>query len=77
MTTFPIGVHSADLLAWMREEEQIEVSPRQLHYAVLTHRIPAGFMTACGDRSWPADEAGEVVSYFKEPRRFRKPRKAS
>lgn len=73
MIALQIGCHSADLLAAMNAEG-MNVTRRQLLYAVETGRIPRPFTTRSGDYSWPPQEAGEVIDYFRSPRPIGKPR---
>lgn len=73
MIALQIGVHSADLLAAMNEEG-MNVTRRQLLYAVETGRIPRPFTTRSGDYSWPPAAAGQVIDYFRSPRPMGKSR---
>jgi hypothetical protein len=76
MITMPIGVHSADLLAYL-DESGTPITRRQLFYAFETGKIPRPFTTRSGDFSWRPEDAGRVIAYFETSRPTSRHRKAS
>ena len=74
MPTMPIGVHSADLIGYLRDTGT-PVSRRQLFYAASTGKIPRPFATRSGDFSWRPEDAGRVIAFFETPRPSNRPRR--
>jgi hypothetical protein len=75
-TFVPLGVHSSDLVKALHRES-LDVKPWRLRYAAAQGHIPQPFTTASGDLAWRADDVPAVVTYFRNPRRPGRPRKAS
>ena len=75
-TFVPFGVHSSDLIQALHREN-LDVAPRRLRYAASRGHIPPPLPTASRALSWRADDVAAVVSYFRNPRRPGRPRKAS
>lgn len=70
-----VGVHSSDVLAWLREDRGLEVTNRMLHHAAFVRGIPQPFKLRCGDLAWPVEALPDVESYFRNPRRRGRPRR--
>jgi hypothetical protein len=75
-TFVPAGVHSSDLIQALHREN-LEVGPWRLRYSANRGHIPQPFRLASGDLAWRADDVPAVVTYFRNPRRPGRPRKAS
>ena len=75
-TFIPLGIHSSDLLQTMRRQS-LDVKPWRLRYAAVHGHIPQPFRLTSGDLAWRADDVPAVVTYFRNPRRPGRPRKAS
>jgi hypothetical protein len=74
-TPIPAGVHSSDLIQALRRE-RLEVRPHRLRYAASQGHIPQPFRLASGDFAWRPADVAAVVTYFRNPRRPGRPRKA-
>jgi hypothetical protein len=75
-TFVPAGVHSSDLIQALHREN-LDVGPWRLRYAASRGHIPQPFRLTSGDLAWRADDVPAVVTYFRNPRRPGRPRKAS
>jgi hypothetical protein len=71
----PSGIHSSDLVQFLRREG-FDVAPWRLRYAAQQGHVPAPFKTSSGDHAWRQSDLPAITRYFKNPRRPGRPRVA-
>ena len=69
-----IGVHISDVIAWLKDCHELEITHRRIRYAMRTLSIPRPYTTASGDFGWPAQDLPAIAAYFRNPRKPGRPK---